>query len=398
MMLKFLCHFCTDTFPADPMAPFCPQCREPLLVELPSAGRRIHSSGPPLERFMEFLPLSGAYESLSLGEGDSPLLPLIRLQHKFELPSVWAKDEMLNPTGSFKDRGTVVAVHRAKDSGVRKIGTVSTGNMGASTAAYGARAGMQVFVLAKEDTPREKLLSAGVHGAHLVQIRGDYGELFLKSYRVGSRHGIYFMNSTDPFRIEGYKIIGFEIYEQLRPRLPHYIFVPVSSGGHLIGLMKAFIELSRAGIIPSLPVFIGVQAQGCSPIAQAFSSGRARVSRVAAPGSVAQSINNPSPPGGNLLLHMLREHDGAVTAVTDEEILTAQRILAREEGLFCLPASATVLAGMLKIRDEGRFRPDDRVVLVITGSGFKNIPVLEHQALSLHSATPASLDALIASL
>jgi threonine synthase len=305
---------------------------------------------------------------------------------------------MLNPTGSFKDRGTVVAVQRAKTSRLRKIGTVSTGNMGASTAAYGARAGIQTFVLAKQDTPREKLFAVGVHGTNLIQVKGDYGELFHKSYEIGSRHGIYFMNSMDPYRIEGYKIIGLEIYEQLRPHLPHYIFAPVSSGGHLIGLMKAFIELEQAGIIPSLPVFMGVQAQGCSPIAQAFSSGRPRVRRVAAPGSVAQSINNPSPPGGNLLLRMLREHNGAVISVTDEEILTAQRILAREEGLFCLPASATVLAAMLKLQGEGRFRPNDRIVLVITGSGIKNIQVVERQSLGMHSATLASLDTLIASL
>ncbi len=398
MILRFLCLFCNRTSSVDPLAPFCPQCREPLLVELPPSPRLIHKGGPPFKRFRDFLPIQDPDESLSLGEGDSPLLPLIRLQRRFHLPSVWAKDETLNPTGSFKDRGTVTAVHQARNSGARTIGTVSTGNMGASTAAYGARAGMQTFVLAKQDTPQEKLFQAGMHGAHLIRIEGDYGELFRRSYQIGGRSGIYFMNSVDPFRIEGYKIIGLEIYEQFRRRLPHYIFAPVSSGGHLIGLMKAFIELNRAGVIPSLPAFIGVQAEGCSPVAQAFRAGRPRVDRVPCPGTVAQSIGNPSPPGGNLLLRMLRKHRGEVTAVTDEEILSAQRILAREEGLFCLPASATVLAGMLKLQDEGRFRPDDRVVIVITGTGVKNLQVMERQAISLHSATLASLDDLIASL
>ena len=397
-MIQFKCVFCGRRHPADPMAQSCPECGEPMLVDLPADGRSIRQGDTALARYLDFLPFPEVDDALHMGEGDTPLLPLDRLREKFRLPPVLAKNEMVNPTASFKDRGTVAALHVAKARGLLRIGTVSTGNMATSTAAYGARAGMETFVLVKEDTTEEKLLSTAVHGARLIKVTGDYGELGRQSFALGKKHGIYFMNSVDPFRVEGYKVTGFEIFERLRPRGPQHVIAPVSSGGHLIGLMKAFVELKEHGLCPEVPTFFGIQAEGCSPIAQAFASGRLRYARVGSHTTVAQSIANPSPPGGNIALKMIRELGGEILSVTDEEILSAQRLLAEEEGLFCLPASATTLAGLLKLDCQGRMASGESVVLVLTGSGLKNIRALPPQPSRVFTSTLPDLDRLIASL
>lgn len=398
-MSSFICLCCGKQFPADPLFSFCPKCHEPMQVALPQKERCIYQTGRALERYRDFMPMEEVKEGLLLGEGDSPLLRLFRIEKKFSFPRIWAKCEMMNPTASFKDRGTVVAVHMAQALGIQRIGTVSTGNMSASTAAYGARAGMLTFVLAKQDTPPEKLYSAGIHGTHLIKVQGDYGKMGWESYRIGKKYGIYFMNSTDPFRLEGYKVIGYEICEQLEYLVPDHIFVPVSSGGHLLGLIKAMRELKQHGFIDRLPNFIGVQASGCAPIANAYASGNAAYTP-APPNSssIAQSINNPAPPGGNILLKLIRQLKGSIISVSDEEIRSAQILLAQEEGLFCLPASATTLAGLLKLHGLNPFDPDKSIVLVLTGSGLKNIQVLDPKSMSIHTSALPGLDLLISKL
>ena len=370
-----------------------------MQVVLPPKKRQLFPKSRALERFRDFMPMEKIQEGLLLGEGDSPLLPLLRLKKKFSFPRVWAKCEMMNPTASFKDRGTVVAVHMAQALGIQRIGTVSTGNMSASTAAYGARAGMQTYVLAKQDTTQEKLYSAGIHGTHLIRVQGDYAEMGWESYRIGKQYGIYFMNSIDPFRLEGYKVVGYEICEQLGYRIPDFIFVPVSSGGHLLGLIKAMLEFKQHGFIDRLPNFVGVQASGCAPIADAYASGNATYTP-APPhsSSVAQSINNPAPPGGNVLLKLIRQLDGSIISVSDEEIRSAQIHLAQAEGLFCLPASATTLAGLIKLHGVNPFPSDKSIVLVLTGSGLKNIQILDPSCMSVHTSGLRELDSLLSKL
>ena len=397
-MLQFKCVFCDQKHPADPMEQFCTDCGESMLVDLPSARRSIRHGDTALARYLEFLPIPEVDRALHLGEGGTPLLPLNRLTERFRLPPVLVKNEMLNPTSSFKDRGTVVSVHIAKSRSLNRIGTVSTGNMAASTAAYGARAGIETFVLVKEDTTEEKLLSTAVHGARLIKVTGDYGKLGRVSFGLGKKHGIYFMNSVDPFRVEGYKATAFEIFEETQPRNPGCIVVPVSSGGHLIGLMKAFVELKEQGLCSEFPTFIGVQAEGCAPIARAFAEGSLRYREWGIPSTVAQSISNPAPPGGNLALRMIRELGGEVLAVSDEEILSAQRLLAEEEGLFCLPASATTLAGVLDLQGQGRLASGEPVVLVATGSGLKNLRAFPAKHGHVYASSLPDLDSLIASL
>ena len=250
----------------------------------------------------------------------------------------------------------------------------------------------------KEDSSPEKILSAGIHNPELIKVKGDYGELFAKSFSLGRKYNIYFMNSVDPFRVEGYKVIGFEIFSQLNRCGPQYIFAPLSSGGHLIGLMRAFLDLKQEGFIQEVPIFVGVQAQGCSPLAQAFASGKSKFKRIKKAETIAHSISNPDPPGGNILLKLIRENNGMILDVTDEEILGAQKILAELEGIFCQLASATTLAGLLKLSKRMKFKTTDNIVLVITGSGLKALEAVDSSQISVHQASIPDLENTIGSI
>jgi threonine synthase len=393
------CFLCRKKHPLDLFDPFCPDCREPMLCPSPSKKRAFYpEKSYPLEKFLDFLPLSTINPSLNLGEGNTPLVKLNRLTDETGLPSIFVKNETFNPTHSFKDRGTAVALQKAVSLGIERIGTVSTGNMASSTAAYGAKAGLKTFLLLKEGSSPEKILSAGIHNPELIKVKGDYGELFTKSFSLGRKYNIYFMNSVDPFRVEGYKVIGFEIFLQLNRHCPQYIFAPLSSGGHLIGLMRAFLDLKKEGLLKKVPIFIGVQAEGCSPLAQAFASGQSRFERIKKAETIAHSISNPDPPGGNILLKLIRENNGMILDVTDREILESQKMLAELEGIFCEPASATTLAGLLNLSKNGKFIKRDNIVLVVTGSGLKALKTIESSQINVHHASFSDLENTISSI
>jgi threonine synthase len=309
---------------------------------------------------------------MSLGEGSTPLVRLGRIGASLGLASLYAKNEAQNPTASFKDRGTAVAVQKAVSLGFTRIGTVSTGNMAASTAAYGARAGLETTVLLKEGTSAASLRGAGIYAPRLVAVEGDYGRLFQSSLELGRKLGILFMNSIDPYRMEGYKLTAFEIYLDLGRRAPRTLFVPLSSGGHLLGLMRAFEDLEREGLIDAYPTVVGVQARGCAPLVRAFEAGLEKFEKPAEVRTIAHAISNPSPPAGNAVLRMIRARRGVLVDVTDEEMLEAQRELAGGEGLFCQPESATTLAALKKLAAKpGGLDRDGASVLVLTGSGLK---------------------------
>jgi threonine synthase len=401
-MDKFECLVCGPAAARDPYSPFCPGCDEPLFL-VPAArlgGRVIHEDRPlALERFADFLPLDGIVPGLSLGEGTTPLIRLGRTGEAMGLSAVYAKNEAQNPTGSFKDRGTAVAVQKAVSLGIKRIGTVSTGNMAASTAAYGARAGLETFVLLKEGTAVTSLKAAGIHDPRLIAVEGDYGSLFRSSLEIGKRLGISFMNSIDPYRMEGYKLTAFEIFLQMGRRSPRFLFVPLSSGGHLLGLMRAFEDLEREKLIAAYPTFVGVQAQGCAPLAAAFAAGLERYERPAEVHTIAHAISNPTPPAGNAVLRMIRDRKGILLAVTDEEMLEAQRELAAAEGLFVQPESATTLAALKKLVAAGRIAEQNGdAVLVLTGSGLKTPHLLESVPVEVHEIPLLELESCLSRL
>ncbi len=365
-----------------------------FVSRLRKAGRKAIHAGTafPLEKFKDFLPLEDPDPGLSLGEGNTPLIPLEALGRRLDNLALYAKNESQNPTGSFKDRGTAVAVQQARSLGFSRIGTVSTGNMAASTAAYGARAGLETYVLLKEGTTKTSLQAAGIFGPVLVTVQGDYGRLFHRSLEIGRELGVYFMNSVDPFRVEGYKATGYEIFLQLGETSPDFVFVPLSAGGHLIGLIRAFEDLLEEGYIDRLPVFVGVQAEGCSPIARAFKDGLPRYKRLKKAWTIALAISNPAPPAGNAVLLLIRKHGGFVLSVSDEEMLEAQRTLASEEGLFCQPESAASFAALVKMRNSGAFKGREKAVIVLTGSGLKAPHILDSLPLNVHQFSIEDLE------
>ncbi len=398
-MESFVCVSCSKSYRVDPCQTFCPECHEPLLYTDSRKKKKFHFTyQSSLKIFSDFLPLSGTDTDLSLGEGNTPLIRLRNVEKKFELPPLLAKNETVNPTYSFKDRGTVVAVKKAISLGFERIGTVSTGNMAASTAAYGAKAGIKTFVLVKEETTSEKLIAVGIYNPVLIKVGGDYGELFRKSFLMGKENNIYFMNSVDPFRIEGYKATGFEIFLQLNQVIPDFLFVPVSSGGHLIGIIRAFQDLKRYGFSKKFPYFIGIQAEGCSPIAAAFQNNQDIVQRIVKAKTIAQAISNPDPSAGNLLLRMIREVGGAILMVSDEKIQEAQSLLAELEGLFVQPASATALAGLLAFKKQRKLKHDSTVVLILTGSGLKVSSSLALSNIRVQHSSLSDLPEIIQSM
>jgi len=390
---KLTCLRCGTAKPVDVFDLFCPRCSDPLVV---SAGKKkllIREDEPlGVARYLDFLPLKKFDPASSLGEGGTPLQRLLRLERKFRLPPLFAKNEAMNPTGSFKDRGSAVAVPKAKALGFACLGTISTGNMAGSTAAYAAKSGLRSVIFVKEDTSREKILAAAVYGARVVKVRGAYPSLFRKSFEIGRSRGIYFANSVDPFRLEGYKVTSFEVFEQLGRRAPEIVFVPVSAGGHLVGLFRGFADLRAAGYLRKAPRFVGVQAIGCAPVARAFERRSETVRPFPRPRTIAHAISNPDPPGGNLVLKLLAECGGEASAASDDEILRAQRLLAEEEGIFCDPASATTLAAVLRLAQRNAFSGREKIVLVITGSGLKTIEDLDPERLDIREADLDSLD------
>ncbi|WP_457743115.1 threonine synthase [Thermococcus sp.] len=355
--MRLRCPICGRTY--DEPVQRC-ECGEPVEFEPfkgePYIGKTVW------ERFWDFWPVKPALE-LSLGEGDTPLVKS-KLGDEFGV-KLYLKNETVNPTWSFKDRGTFLAMSHALKVGYRAVGTVSTGNMAASVSAYASRFGLEAKILVSESASDEKLRAVSVYGGEVIRVYGDYGRLYFESLKLGERLGVYFINSDNPFRIEGYKGIAFEIAEDLTS---DYVLVPTSSGGLFRGVAKGFIELYESGLIESLPKLVAVQAEGCSPICGAFKEKKTKVERFENPETIAKAIANPYPPSGNAVLKLLREFDWKCVTVSDEEIRKAQGELARE-GLFVQPASATGVAALRKLNlPEGA-----RVVSILTGSGLRTL-------------------------
>ncbi|ASJ00022.1 threonine synthase [Thermococcus gorgonarius] len=343
-------------------------CGEPVEFELfegePYIGKTVW------ERFWDFWPVEPALE-LSLGEGDTPLVKS-RIGKELGV-KLYLKNETVNPTWSFKDRGTFLTMSYALKAGYKAVGTVSTGNMAASVSAYASRFGLDAKILVSENASDEKLRAVSVYGGDVIRVRGDYGRLYFESLKLGERLGVYFINSDNPFRVEGYKGIAFEIAEEL---IPDYVLIPTSSGGLFRGIAKGFIELKEIGLIEELPTLIAVQAEGCSPICRAFKEGREKIERFENPKTIAKAIANPYPPSGNAVLKLLREFGWLCVSVSDEEIIEAQRKLA-SEGLFVQPASATGVAALEKLTESGVISEGSNVVSILTGSGLKTLSHVE---------------------
>lgn len=398
--IQLVCTHCGQPYAIEQSYPRCNLCHEPLELELVTSGHICEDNilqQTFLTRYADFYPFLKADLKLSLGEGFTPCLSAPELATKNNLKSLAFKNETLNPTWSFKDRGTLVALQHAVKLGYRKIGTVSTGNMAASVAAYGAHAGLETYILVNDTISPEKLNPIAIYGAHLIKVKGDYGALYEQSLQIGQAHDIYFMNSDVPFRIEGSKSIAFEICEQLNFDVPDYVVIPTSAGGNLRGILKGFVEFKACGLIDRIPTIICAQSTGCAPIHTAFSQHHQQITHFGATNTIAHGIENPSPPSGNEVLRQLERHHGITVTVDNTQILAAQREMAHT-GIFGQPASAVPLASIIKLRQAGLIKQNASVVCIVTGSGLKYTAAFQQHSLNSYHTNLENLSEFIHTL
>lgn len=395
--ILLVCTQCGRSYPADAPNFRCQDCNEPLELELVTSGAIREGNvlrQNILERYAEFFPFEQVKPELSLQEGFTPLIKAAELAQHLGIAKLFLKNETMNPTWSFKDRGTMVGVQHAVQLGFDKIGTVSSGNMATSVAAYGARAGLRTFVLVSSTIAVEKLAPIAIYGADLITVDGDYGDLYFESLRVGAEQGIYFINSDHPFRVEGSKTIAFELAEQLNFQMPDYLIVPTSAGGNLRGIDKGLREFHAAGLIDRVPKLICAQAAGCSPIATAWATGSDQVRHFGSTHTIAHAIENPAPPSGNQVLRLLQRNGGRCVSVGDDEIILAQAELA-QKGIFGQPASAVPIAAIRQLLAEGYLQPTDSVAAIITGSGLKYTAAFERHQIRYANCRLSELQTLI---
>ncbi|WP_262683903.1 threonine synthase [Paenibacillus baimaensis] len=350
-----------------------------------------------LERYADFFPYFNTINDVSLREGFSPLLESEKLANEIGLGKLYLKNESSNPTWSFKDRGTVTGVLHAIKIGYKKIATVSSGNMAASVAAYGAKSGLKTYVFVSSQIPIEKINPIAIYNPTLVTVEGRYDLIQRQSLRLSNKYGIYMLNSDATFRVEGYKSLAFEICEQTNFDVPDYVLVPNSSGGHIRGIEKGFREFKECGLIKKVPKMVCVQAAGCSPVYNAFIAGADKVERIDKPNTLAHGIENALPLSGNQVLRMLKWNNGLCVSVTDEEIINAQATLAGT-GLLLQPESAATLAAVKKLKKEKYFRGDEKVLCVLTGSGLKYTAAFERHELEQYTCKLDEMDSLLGSL
>lgn len=340
-----------------------------------------------LAQYKEWLPVTDETPMLTLQEGNTPLIHLPKLSEQWGI-QLYVKVEGVNPTGSFKDRGMVMAVAKAKEEGKTTLICASTGNTSASAAAYGARAGMRTIVVIPEGKiALGKLAQAKMYGADIVEIEGNFDEA-LRMVREAGEGEIALVNSVNPYRLEGQKTIAFETIEQLG-KVPDVFALPVGNAGNISAAWKGFTEYSERKEVKR-PKLLGVQADGAAPIVydRVFEQ----------PETVATAIRIGNPASWDLAKNALQESEGHILAATDEEILEAYQLIAQTEGVFAEPGSCASIAGIKKQVEAGAFEKDATVVAVLTGNGLKDpdtaIEVNQEKAL----LSQEEFDQLLASL
>ncbi|MBK9342940.1 MAG: threonine synthase [Dehalococcoidia bacterium] len=316
-----------------------------------------------LHKWGNVLPLTESTPRISLGEGDTPLVRSSALERECGLDELWFKLESCNPTGSFKDRGMVVAVAKAMESGARAIMCASTGNTSASAAAYAAHCGLDCFVLVPGGrVAAGKMAQAMAYGSRIIEVEGNFDDALNAARELTAKHPVALVNSVNPFRIQGQKTAAYEICESLG-EAPDILAIPVGNAGNITAYWKGFGECAETGRATLHPRMFGFQAAGAAPLV----SGKP----VAEPETVATAIRIGNPASWAGAIGARDESQGLIEAVTDEEILEAYRLLARKEGLFVEPASAASVAGLLKHGRGGTMR-GGRAVAILTGNGLKD--------------------------
>jgi threonine synthase len=295
------------------------------------------------------------------------------LAEEIGVKKLYVKNEGANPTGSFKDRGMTVGVSKALELKAKTVVCASTGNTSASLAAYAAKANLNCIVLIPAGKiALGKLAQSMMYGAKVLAVKDNFDVALKMVVEASEKFGLYLLNSINPFRIEGQKTAAFEICEQLGWQAPDRLVIPVGNAGNITAYWKGFTEFHNLGIVDSLPKMIGIQAAEASPIAKAFTTKSETIEPVENPETIATAIRIGNPVNWKRALKAIRESEGTAQTVTDEEIIQAQKLLARTEGIFVEPASASSIAGLKKLVENGEVSTDENIVCVATGHGLKD--------------------------
>jgi threonine synthase len=374
------CRECGQEYPVEPLH-VCETCFGPLEVTY-DYGRiaravspaKIESRPHSLWRYRELLPIDGE-PIVGHNSGFTPLLKAERLGAEAGMRRLYIKDDTVNhPTLSYKDRVVAVAITKAKEFGFKTVSCASTGNLATAVAAHAAHAGLRCYIFMPEGVEAGKIVGSTIYGAQVITIRGNYDDVNRLCSEIADKYGWAFVNiNLRPYYTEGAKTFGFEIAEQLGWRVPDHVVLPTAGGTILPKVSKAFKELQEVGLLKSAGVKIhSAQAAGAAPVIHALHKGAELITPVK-PDTIAKSIAIGNPADGFYVLRAVRESGGWGETASDEEIIDAIKLLARTEGIFAEPAGGTTLAVTLKLLAQKRIRPDDMVVVAITGNGYKTL-------------------------
>lgn len=373
----------------------CEECFGPLEVKYnyeilkQTVSRETIEAGPnSIWRYRAFLPVA-TDNYIDVGTGMTPLIEAKRLGRRLGLKKLYIKNDAVNmPTLSFKDRVVSVALSRARELGFTTVACASTGNLANSTAAIAAHAGLDCCVFIPSDLEAGKVMGTLIYNPTLISVNGNYDQVNRLCSEVANTHGWGFVNiNLRPYYSEGSKTLGFEVAEQLGWKLPDHIVAPLASGSLFTKIYKGFREFVEVGLVEDKAVrFSGAQAEGCSPIAQAFREGRDFISPVK-PDTIAKSIAIGNPADGVYALELARKTNGNIESVNDAEIIAGMKLLAETEGIFTETAGGTTIATLQKLVEAGKIDPDEVTVVYITGNGLKTL-----EAVKGELAEPFTID------
>jgi threonine synthase len=385
------CRECGRTYDVSPRYS-CEWCFGPLEVAYDldavaaTVTRDTIASGPPtIWRYADLLPVEPGDGGLPVGW--TPLVRADRLAEALGLGEVWIKDDTRNPTNSFKDRVVAVALAKALEFGLKTIACASTGNLANAVAGAAARAGLPSYVFIPADLEPGKVLTTAVYGANVVAVDGTYDDVNRLCAELAAEHPWAFVNvNVRPFYAEGSKTLAFETAEQLGWQAPDHVVVPVASGSLVTKIHQGFETLVRVGLLDQAAVRVsGAQAAGCSPVATAFAEESDTI-RPVKPATIAKSLAIGDPADGYYALDTVRRTGGAFAAVDDDEVIAGIRLLARTEGIFGETAAGVTVASLRRLAAEGVVRPDERVVVYVTGHGLKTL-----DAVAAHVGATATI-------
>ena len=381
------CTSCKKTFSKNEILKLCPvdDCGKVLFpkydLEFDKSRKSIDdlkNREPNMWRYKEFLPVNYEENIISLGEGFTPILDAKNLAYDIGIKKLLIKDESLNPTSSFKARGLSAAVSKAKELGIKKFSIPTAGNAGGALSAYAAKGNLESYVFMPKDAPQANKTEVKYFGSNLELIDGYINDAGKRSLEQSSNLNLFDVSTLkEPYRVEGKKTMGYEIAEQLNWNLPDHIIYPTGGGTGIIGIWKAFEELSEIGMIESdLPKMICVQADGCSPVVDAYLKGKKHAELFENPETIAAGMRVPIAVGDYLIINSVIESKGTALKINDKDMVNGVKKMSSKEGIFCAPEGGSIVSATIKLISSNFIKPNETVLLLNTGSGYKYLEEL----------------------